>query len=50
VFLKNNDKTKIKVPNNGKVVSKKEFEKIEEKFQKQMEDNDGVIMTTTIKN
>ena len=44
VSLKNNEKIKIKIPNSGKVISKKEYEK---KMQKQMEDNDGVIIHET---
>jgi len=47
VSLKNNEKVKIKVPNSGKVISKKEYEKYEKKIQKQMEDNDGVIFHET---
>lgn len=50
VSLKNNEKVKIKIPNSGKVISKKEYEKYEKKMQKQMEDNDGPIMIREIKN
>lgn len=50
VSLKNNEKVKIKIPNSGKVVSKKEYEKYEKKMQKQMEDNDGEFMIREIKN
>jgi GLPGLI family protein len=49
VSLKNNEIVKIKVPNKGKIVSKKEFEKYEEKMQKRMEDNGGAIMIKTTK-
>ncbi|MEN9326092.1 MAG: hypothetical protein RI943_513 [Bacteroidota bacterium] len=47
VSLKNNEKVKIKIPNSGKVVSKKEYEKYEKKMLKQMDDNDGVIFQET---
>jgi GLPGLI family protein len=47
VSLKNNEKTKIKIPNQGKIVTKKEFEKYQEKLQKRMDDNGGAIFTTT---
>ena len=47
VSLKNNETVKIKIPNSGKVISKKEYEKYEKKMQKQMEDNDGVIFQET---
>ncbi len=47
VSLKNNEKIKIKIPNSGKVISKKEYEKYEKKMQKQMEDNDGIIIQET---
>lgn len=47
VSLKNNEKVKIKIPNSGKVISKKEYEKYEKKMQKQMEDNDGGIIHET---
>ncbi len=47
VSLKNNEKAKIKIPNQGKVVSKKEFEKHQAKMQKRMDDNGGAIFTTT---
>ena len=50
VSLKNNEKVKIKIPNSGKVISKKEYEKYEKKMQKQMEDNDGEFMIREIKN
>jgi GLPGLI family protein len=50
VSLKNNEKVKIKIPNSGKVISKKEYEKYEKKMQKQMEDNDGAFMIREIKN
>ncbi len=50
VSLKNNEKVKIKIPNSGKVISKKEYEKYEKKMLKQMEDNDGPIMIREIKN
>ena len=46
VTLKNNEKSKIKIPNDGKLVSKKEFEKLQEKMQKRMDENGGVIFTT----
>ena len=41
------EKVKIKIPNSGKVVSKKEYEKYEKKMLKQMDDNDGVIFQET---
>ena len=44
------EKVKIKIPNSGKVISKKEYEKYEKKMQKQMEDNDGAFMIREIKN
>jgi GLPGLI family protein len=47
VSIKNNETVKIKIPNSGKVISKKEYEKYEKKMQKQMEDNDGVIFHET---
>lgn len=47
VSIKNNETVKIKIPNSGKVISKKEYEKYEKKIQKQMEDNDGVIFHET---
>ena len=47
VSIKNNETVKIKIPNSGKVISKKEYEKYEKKMQKQMEDNDGVIIHET---
>lgn len=47
VSLKNNEKVKIKIPNSGKVVSKKEYEKYEKKMLMQMEDNDGIIINST---
>ena len=47
VSLKNNEKVKIKIPNQGKIVSKKEFEKYQQKMQKRMDDNGGTIFTTT---
>jgi GLPGLI family protein len=47
VSLKNNEKVKIKIPNQGKIVTKKEFEKFQEKIQKRMDDNGGAIFTTT---
>jgi GLPGLI family protein len=50
VSLKNNEKVKIKIPNSGKVISKKEYEKYEKKMLKQMEDNDGAIMIRETKN
>lgn len=50
VSLKNNEIVKIKIPNSGKVISKKEYEKYEKKMQKQMEDNDGEFMIREIKN
>jgi GLPGLI family protein len=50
VSLKNNEKVKIKIPNSGKVVSKKEYEKYEKKMLKQMDDNDGAIMIRETKN
>ena len=50
VSIKNNETVKIKIPNAGKVISKKEYEKYEKKMQKQMEDNDGPIMIREIKN
>ena len=50
VSLKNNEKVKIKIPNSGKVISKKEYEKYEKKMQKQMEHNDGEFMIREIKN
>ena len=50
VSIKNNETVKIKIPNSGKVISKKEYEKYEKKMQKQMEDNDGPIMIREIKN
>ncbi|WP_353169395.1 GLPGLI family protein [Flavobacterium sp.] len=50
VSLKNNEIVKIKIPNSGKVISKKEYEKYEKKMQKQMEDNGGTIMFRETKN
>ncbi|MEY4835993.1 MAG: hypothetical protein RI980_2108 [Bacteroidota bacterium] len=50
VNLKNNEKVKIKIPNSGKIISKKEYEKYEKKMQKQMEDQDGAFMIREIKN
>ena len=50
VSIKNNETVKIKIPNSGKVISKKEYEKYEKKMQKQMEDNDGPIMIRETKN
>ena len=50
VSIKNNETVKIKIPNSGKVISKKEYEKYEKKMQKQMEDNDGAFMIREIKN
>jgi GLPGLI family protein len=47
VSIKNNETVKVKIPNSGKVISKKEYEKYEKKMQKQMEDNDGVIFHET---
>jgi len=47
VSIKNNETVKIKIPNSGKVISKKEYEKYEKKIQKQIEDNDGVIFHET---
>ena len=47
VSLKNNETVKIKIPNSGKVISKKEYEKYEKKMQKRMEENDGVILQET---
>jgi GLPGLI family protein len=47
VSIKNNETVKVKIPNSGKVISKKEYEKYEKKMQKQMEDNDGVIIHET---
>jgi GLPGLI family protein len=50
VSIKNNETVKIKIPNAGKVISKKEYEKYEKKMQKQMEDNGGTIMFRETKN
>jgi GLPGLI family protein len=50
VTIKNNETVKIKIPNSGKVISKKEYEKYEKKMQKQMEDNGGTIMFRETKN
>jgi GLPGLI family protein len=50
VSIKNNETVKIKIPNSGKVISKKEYEKYEKKMQKQMEDNGGTIMFRETKN
>jgi len=47
VSIKNNETVKIKIPNSGKVISKKEYEKYEKKMQKRMEENDGVILQET---
>lgn len=47
ITIKNNEKLKIKKPNTGKVVSPAEFEKIDAKMRKQMEDNDGIIIQST---
>lgn len=47
VTIKKNETVKIKIPNSGKVISKKEYEKYEKKMLKQMEDNDGVIFHET---
>lgn len=47
VSIKNNETVKIKIPNSGKVISKKEYEKYEKKMQKRMEENDGVIFQET---
>lgn len=46
VELKNNEKSKIKIPSNGKTVSKQEFEKLELKMQKKADENGGVIFST----
>lgn len=50
VSLKNNEKIKIKIPNTGKIVTKKEFEKYQEKMQKRADENGGVIFSTTKEN
>jgi GLPGLI family protein len=50
VTIKNNETVKVKIPNAGKVISKKEYEKYEKKMQKQMEDNGGTIMFRETKN
>jgi GLPGLI family protein len=50
VSIKNNETVKIKIPNSGKVISKKDYEKYEKKMQKQMEDNGGTIMFRETKN
>ena len=44
VSLNNKVKTKIKVPNIGKIVTQKEFDKIEKEKSDSMRDEDGVII------